>query len=72
MEKKLEISCSVDLYGGDVKAGKWYDVTEKCTEDMFWFFDEVGSHILVSTKNCAHLEYFSLEDAYWTVREVQE
>ena len=72
MEKQLEISCSVDLYEGDVKAGRWYKVYDKKSETLFWFLDDANLHILASTEDCAHLKYFGLEDAYWTVREVQE
>ena len=70
MEKKFEISCSADLYGGDVKAGKWYKVDDKATDTLFWFFDDAGVPFLASTEDCAHLDLLGLEDAYWTVREV--
>ena len=72
MEKKLEISCSVDLYEGGVKAGKWYEVDYKKYEPLFCFFDEVGFPIIASMEDCAHLKDSGLEDAYWTIREVQE
>ena len=72
MEKQLEISCSVDLYKGDVKAGKWYKVYDKSADTIFWFLDEVNFPIVVNTENCAHLKDIDLEDAYWTIREVQE
>ena len=72
MEKKLEISCSVELYKGDVKAGKWYEVYDKRSDTLFWILDEIGFPILVSTEDCAHLNIADLEDAYWTIREVQE
>jgi hypothetical protein len=70
MEKKLEISCSVDLYRDDVKAGKWYEVYDKWSETLFWFLDDNGFPILANTEDCAHLKAIGLEDAYWTVREI--
>jgi hypothetical protein len=51
----LYVSCTHNLYDGDVIANKWYPATE--VEGGFFFFtDEVGVELFSSKKKCAHFD----------------
>lgn len=57
------VSCSHELYGGDIKAGHWYEITNK-DENLFYFFDSSGDVILAGYPESHHLK----DDARWILK----
>lgn len=60
-----QVSCNVDLYHGDTKAGKWYDITSS-DGDFFGFIDGVGAKMLCYKGRCPHLAHHP--GAKWSFR----
>ena len=58
----LYVSCTHDLYDGDVVAGKWYSVTEY-TKDYFKFVDEADVELYCVKRHCLHL--YDVSGAEW-------
>lgn len=65
MTKQMQVMCNVDLYKGDIKACKWYNI-EVLVGGMFGFYDDSGEYILGLLENCSHLE--SNPRAFWSLR----
>ena len=59
-----QVMCNVDLYGGDTKAGKWYDVVEDDGE-TFGYKDDKNEILYCLYDSCSHLP----DGAYWSFRE---
>lgn len=55
-----QVMCNINLYDGDTKAGKWYDVTYD-DGDMFGYVDDAGGEVR-----------YVYNDAYWSFREKPE
>lgn len=64
----LYVKCSHDLYGGDTKADKWYEVIEVDADGVgFTYKDEVDQILYCLVNRCAYLD--NHPGAFWTFKE---
>lgn len=65
----MEVRCNVDLYGGEVKAGKWYPAQME-NYTAFTFENETGCLLFCRVEDSAHLK--DHPGAFWEFRNVGE